>query len=133
LTEHLGLIMFLWAVLTIVFGSGVSWATVKITLRGVQKDIAERDERSRKRDRLIEQLQTRIATDEQEYVKTSECDKNRTGCRNEHAYHESVIMKRLDELKNGIDSVIVEQKSVRTELYERLDNINKELHSRRGN
>jgi hypothetical protein len=130
MAEHFGLIMTLWAALTIVFGSGVSWATVKITLRGVQKDIAERDRRSEKRDILLDNLQQRITADEQAYVKVPDCKENQVKCGRDRDFHEDVIIQRLDDLKEGIASVILEQKAVREELYGRLDKINDELRLR---
>lgn len=125
MTDHPTLIMFLWGLLTIGFGSGVSWATVKVTLRGVQKD-------NDKRDAALEVLRQRLTCDEHKYVKVVACEKDRAGCEKEKAYHESVILQRLDELKSGVASVIDEQKAVRKELYDRLDEIGKSIQGQQN-
>jgi len=88
--------MIAWTIAVGILWTGISWATVKVTLKISQRDFEKRLDELSKGWKLMEH---RVTEDEKSYMTKADCDHEQAECGKHRDYHESQLIQKLDEIK----------------------------------
>lgn len=118
--NHFALIMFIWTLGTSLLCVGVSWGTVRTLQKqfaGTLNDVVNE----------VKAISVRVSYGEQNYITRIDCG-NEQGDRDKNRdYHESQLVKKIDELYTLTLGIDQKRENTRRELNERLLTISNDL------
>lgn len=122
--ELTNLMALMWMVGTGILWTGISFATVKVTLKISQRNFEKRLDEMSKGWTCMER---RLTEDEKNYMTRTACEHEQSECGKHRDYHENQFIQKLDGLKEFMVAMDSERKNTRKELSEKLSSISAEL------
>jgi len=116
--------MIAWTIAVAILWTGISWGTVRVTLKISQRNFEKRIDDLTKGWKYMEH---RLTEDEKSYMTRVDCNRDRAECDKHRDYHEGQLMAKLDGVKEFMIMMDDKREKTRTELSTKLTMISEEL------